>query len=1227
MPRDDGGYTLRGIPSRCDDNTMERLGNMREKRNAEKKPGGLHRAVPIILTAIAVFLGICFITASDTGLLGSAISGALKGMFSIGAYAIPFIIALHAVLYLSDVEHRRVLPRAMLSLLTILAISMLGYVISNWAVDGVEFNLGHFYEQAQTKLVGGGLFGGLIAYPLSLLIDKIGTLIVIGTIFVVYLIYLFSTGKTLLEIGRVIIYGILTVFAYIERGLKAFFGLFGNKKKRLAKEGERIDEITDDEFFDVDNGLERLEISELGIVESRDVETIESNPTLHEQVYHRSAATTDDEPSRGATATDTGASGRGRVIDMSLGGWNADIEDATVREERYDDIVVEEPQVVEREVVGAAPIIDEALMTDSADSVFARDFDPYSIAVAEEMANKPSSRIDTMATGGVGATITESIDDITVEEYERRKRVEEFERAKRRAMAKREPRPVTNTGEYAGKPKNIEYHVHDTEEIATQPRSSVESVTVTIEKVTDTPSTASDTTFRPYTVPTDTTPRASGLVFEVDDDTDIRDSGSGITIERTPIVEESARFTVTKPEPVITEVVVTEDEDEESAIREIIEGSTTPSVAEAREVVHSITHIIDDEDEEDEIVDEEPEEDDEVVEDIPEGEENPYVVNARNTFDFFRREEETVDTPDEPLTEDTAVDIVEDEDEDDEDENDIDIDDEDDEYEDVEDDLEDEGDSEDEDEDEPPFDVIKPAPTAPKKEPAPKKKDEFKHYKMPPLDLLTLPVMDEEDDEIAKEEMRENIKTIVETLASFNVTASIKGVDRGPRITRYEVVPAKGVRVNQITSLFNDIVLALAVEGVRMEAPIPGKAAIGFEIPNKKFCTVTLRELLETSEYQSSTSTTFVCVGKDVAGTPVFGEIEKYPHALIAGATNMGKSVCINSIILSMLYHARPDELRFILIDPKKVEFKIYSGIPHLLVPVVTEAKQAAGALMWAVDEMERRFDQMEGCNAKNIKEYNALVAKDPSIGEKFAKIIIVIDELNDLMMQVRDPVESLIMRLAQKARAAGIHLIIGTQRPDVKVITGTIKANITARMSCKVTSQVDSRTILETIGAEKLLPYGDILYKPPERTTPLRVQGAFVSTPEVEAVISFIKEQTTGDHYDEEVLAEINKAAQKCGKKGGSQAADDDMDDGDDECGYYSDQQFLDSVEVAIRSGKVSTSLLQRKLKIGFSKAARYVDAMEEIGIVSEPNGQKPRDVLITMDEWYEKLSRVNMD
>ena len=511
--------------------------------------------------------------------------------------------------------------------------------------------------------------------------------------------------------------------------------------------------------------------------------------------------------------------------------------------------------------------------------------------------------------------------------------------------------------------------------------------------------------------------------------------------------------------------------------------------------------------------------------------------------------------------------------------------------------------------------------------PTVRKKADYSNYKTPPLELLGL--SGSQDEEEITAEIRANTAILIETLASFNVTASIKGVDRGPRITRYEVVPAKGVKVNAITHLFDDISLNLAAEGIRMEAPIPGKSAIGFEIPNKHPADVRLRELLECEEFTSSKSNTFVCIGKDVAGKPVFGDIAKFPHCLVAGATGMGKSVCINSIMISILYKARPDQVKFIMIDPKKVEFKLYTGIPHLLIPVITESKQAAGALMWAVEEMERRYDIIEKHSLRNIEGYNEKVALDPSLGEPLPKIVIVIDELNDLMMQVRDPVEDLIMRIAQKARAAGIHLIIGTQRPDVKVITGTIKANINTRISCKVTSVVDSRTILGMAGAEKLLNKGDMLFKPTDKTKPIRVQGAFVKDSEAEAVMEFLRSEVSGEQYDDDIFKEINKAAQKCGNKkggGGASMADDGEDDGDSP-GYYSDQQFLDAVELAIRSRKVSTSLLQRKLSIGYGKAAKYIDQMMDIGIVSEPNGQKPRDVLITLDEWQDKLSRVSID
>ena len=510
------------------------------------------------------------------------------------------------------------------------------------------------------------------------------------------------------------------------------------------------------------------------------------------------------------------------------------------------------------------------------------------------------------------------------------------------------------------------------------------------------------------------------------------------------------------------------------------------------------------------------------------------------------------------------------------------------------------------------------------KEEPKKSKPDYSNYEFPPIDLLAK----EESlyDENIQAEIQENADKLIETLASFGVTASIKGVDRGPRITRYEVVPAKGVKVSSILNLQDDIALSLAAGSIRMEAPIPGKSAVGIEIPNKKSATVRLRNLLETEDFKSSKSKTFVCIGRDVAGQPVFGDISKMPHLLIAGATGMGKSVSINSLLISILYKARPDEVKFIMIDPKQVEFTMYNGIPHLLVPVVSDPKQAAGSLMWAVEEMERRFERLKPLCVRNIDAYNEKVTEDPSLGEPMSKIIIVIDEFADLMLQVKDPVEALVMRIAQKARAAGIHLVIGTQRPSVNVITGVIKANVPSRISCKVMSNVDSKTVLDSAGAEKLLDRGDMLYAPTGSPKPHRVQGAFVADGEVESIMAYLQKYSDGSNYDSTVMEEIERAAQKCSKKGGSADRDDDDDESSGE-GYLNDRQFLDAVEIAVNTRKISTSLIQRKLSVGYGKAAKFIDIMEDMGIVGESNGQRPREVLLTPDEWREKLARASLE
>ena len=485
-------------------------------------------------------------------------------------------------------------------------------------------------------------------------------------------------------------------------------------------------------------------------------------------------------------------------------------------------------------------------------------------------------------------------------------------------------------------------------------------------------------------------------------------------------------------------------------------------------------------------------------------------------------------------------------------------------------------------------------------------------YSFPPLSLL------HEDDEINKEdsdlEIAAKADKLRETLHNFGVAADITCVSRGPRLTRYELVPRPGVRISKIENLVDEITMNLEAISVRIEAPIPGKAAIGVEVPNINTTTVRLRGLLDTDTFRDAPGKTTVCLGVDVVGKPVFADLDKMPHLLVAGATGMGKSVCINSLLISLLYKARPDEVKLILIDPKKVEFQSYANIPHLLVPVVTEPQKAAGALSWAVNEMERRYDLIENALVRNIVAYNKTVDDHPG-RVKLPQIVIVIDELHDLMLQARDAVEDSIARIAAKARAAGILLIIGTQRPSVNVITGVIKANIPSRIAFHVASQVDSRTILDAVGAEKLLNNGDMLFLSPgmKMMTPKRVQGAFLDDDEVNRVADYLRKNSSAVQYDESVMADMERESEKCNKdKKGAElgAVENGADMGEDDL-------FYKAVEVALESGKISTSLLQRRLSLGFGKAARIIDRMCDLGIVSPPNGQKPREVLITMDEY----------
>ena len=486
-------------------------------------------------------------------------------------------------------------------------------------------------------------------------------------------------------------------------------------------------------------------------------------------------------------------------------------------------------------------------------------------------------------------------------------------------------------------------------------------------------------------------------------------------------------------------------------------------------------------------------------------------------------------------------------------------------------------------------------------------------YEFPPIDILCPPEEISVDESVSKE-LRENADKIIDTLESFHVHVKISHVSRGPTVTRYELEPAAGTRVRSITNLLDDIALSLATSGVRSDGIITGKSAIGIEVPNNTVNTVYIRELIEDERFTDAKSRLTTCLGMDVSGAPVYLDIAKMPHLLIAGATGMGKSVCINSLLVSLLYKARPDEVKLILIDPKKVELNIYNGIPHLLVPVVFDPKKAAGSLHWAVTEMERRFELIEAKNTRNIAQYNAAVADDPT-QEVLPQIVIIIDELADLMMSAPDDVEASICRLAQKARAAGMHLIIGTQRPSVDVITGLIKANIPSRIAFTVASQIDSRTIIDTQGAEKLIGRGDMLYSPVGSPKPIRVQGSFVSETEIEEIVGFIRDQSWGNAYSDDVMAQINKAAELCGQKKGKggavAAAEGDGDDFD---------PMLDSaVALAVESGKISTSLIQRRLSLGYGRAAKIVDIMERKGIVGPSEGQKPRTVLITREQYLE--------
>ena len=490
-------------------------------------------------------------------------------------------------------------------------------------------------------------------------------------------------------------------------------------------------------------------------------------------------------------------------------------------------------------------------------------------------------------------------------------------------------------------------------------------------------------------------------------------------------------------------------------------------------------------------------------------------------------------------------------------------------------------------------------------------------YYMPTLDILDPPKPKKRSRDQVRAELEEKANRLLDTLQSFKVDAKIVNITQGPSVTRFELMPGVGVKVSKITGLTDDIALSLAAPGVRI-SPIPGKSAIGVEIPNKEASPVPIREVLESEKFQNFQSKTAFALGKDIAGSCVVADIAKFPHVLIAGQTGSGKSVCINSLILSILYKAKPDEVKMIMVDPKMVELGIYNGIPHLLIPVVTDPKHAAGALNWAVVEMQNRYNLLKDNNVRNLKGYNALMEERGEPESKLPEIVIIIDEFADLMIVAKNEVENAINRLAALARAAGMYLVIATQRPTVNVITGVIKANIPSRIAFNVTSQVDSRTIIDVAGAEKLLGRGDMLYNPSGAMKPMRLQGNFVSDAEIERVIDYIKGQYEAC-YDEEIIENIQREQERINDSLANNSYQEDDIPATHSGTEAKDELFFQAVEMVLENGQASVAMFQRRFKIGYQRAARLIDQMEERRIIGPYEGTKPRQVLISRQEFNE--------
>ncbi len=1190
---------------------------------------GFQRAVPVLLFAVGIFTALCFITAS-TGSFGVLIASFLLGLFSWAAYFLPVLLLLHAVFYFGDIRQKRRLSRLIFTIVFLVSLSALIHAFTYFNQD-IPYSAAALYQNGQLR-TGGGFIGGSIAFLITKAFGSVGLVIIALTVFALYITFFFAKErKTWARIGLTVLTAVVTFASVIERGLRALFHSGKNRKKAKQEKNkqEQFESLFEDDYILTDDGrMASMQIPQLGIDEQHAEAETGGFVRREATEASTSAPAVDDAPTpvRKTVSVDN------PFVDATEDAAFTPIHAQSQKE------ASEPPRAATR----------RATANETADEVFSGGFASFDLAVNMRLADKASSKTVRERSDGV----REYADSLEHElaEREKRQRQEEFERKKQESlsyMQKTAPKAApaqtppestytpTFTREappaYRTEPAPS-YTPSVTPEPTEQPASTYAAPAYTAPEV---PPTAEPT---PAVVPPMTDAEPSPVRATPSYTTPTQPTIDGVQDIPAPARKESMTFTFSgtqdnqpmREEPVVESAFTAHMSPETkpfAPMQPVMEEVVTPTAPAEQTLTMERTLL----DPQPQYPSPEPPvtpipeppaadmpDEDMTTGEIPPEERNPNIEQARKYFSIF--DEPTQDEEDEEAAQiptpvvlppegegDEPILSEEDEDEDEE----------------AFDELIDDFDEE----DMPPFDI--PARiSAPSAAPAKKERTEstfvepdYSNYQYPPIDLLTKNV--EDLDEHMEDENRENAEKLHNTLESFGVVATVRGYDRGPRITRFEIVPAQGTRVNKVTSLFDDITLALAAKGIRMEAPIPGKRAIGVEIPNKKAQTVRIRDLIEDDEFSRFSSRTIACIGKDVTGNPVYGDIAKMPHLLVAGATGMGKSVSVNSMLISILFRARPDEVKLIIFDPKKVDFQGFNGIPHLLVPVVTEAKAAAGALMWAVDEMEKRFSIIEKAHVKKIDDYNAKVKADLSLGKPLPKIIIVIDELNDLMLQVKNPVETLIMRIAQKARAAGIHLIIGTQRPSVNVLTGVIKANIPSRMSCKVASNVDSRTVLEVSGAEKLLNNGDMLYFPVGSEAPMRVQGAFVSDEEMEAVMDYLRTQAKGEIYDPAILEDMNRATARCSKDGDAEDDGDDSGDGGDGDGILNDPKFLEAADVALSSGKISTALLQRRCSIGYGRAAKYIDYMVDLGLVSEPNGQKPRDVLMSKQEWNDMLDR----